>query len=41
MKQTITKGVQVYAWPGGKGKPLGILLQIKIRKFYQLIYAQT
>ena len=41
MQQTITKGVPDSAWLGGKGDPLGIVQDIKIWTYCQLVYALT
>ena len=40
-KRTCTKGVQDKAWLGGKGDPLGIVQEIEIWSYYQMLHAQT
>ena len=41
MQQTCTKGVQFLAQLGGDGDLLGIVREIKIWPYYQMIDAQT
>ena len=41
MQKTSTKRVQDYIWQGGEGDPLGIVQEIEISPFYQIVYTQT
>ena len=40
MQQTSMKGIQSYAWMGGKGDPLGTVQKIEIWSYDQTVYAQ-
>ena len=41
MQQTGTKGIQKRARPGGEGDPLGIVQEIKIWPYYQMVYTEN
>ena len=41
MQPNGTKGIQEYAWLGGIGNPLGIVKDIRIWPYWQLVYPQA
>ena len=41
MQQTYKKGVQDHIWLGKKCDLLGIVQEIEILPYYQMVYAQT
>ena len=41
IQNTISKAVQDKAWLSRKGDLLGIVQEVKIWPFYQIVYAQT
>ena len=41
MKQTSTKRLEDLTWLGGKGYPLGIVQEIDVWPYYQIVHVQT